>query len=123
MLPVPSPIDRALLARSVDRIEIISPRSADARDDSPRVGRRRDDWSIAWRDAQGREHEAARPSPAMRFASPRFAAQRMAQEGFGPGAHLENWRGAARAYARAQSLGSPGTSAGEAPAPGISILV
>lgn len=74
---------------------------------------------MAWRQAQYEERAAAHLPYGARFASPRFAAQRMAQEGFGQGAHLENWRGAARAYANAQSLATPGDDA----ATGISILV
>lgn len=114
MLPVPAPIERAI-ARPVDRVEILSPRS----DDASRASRRRDDWRLAWRDALADERRAAWQSWREHVGSPRFAVQRMAQESFAQGAHVENWRGTTGAYARAQALAAPALAA----VTGISILV
>ena len=87
--------------RGADRVEILPPRAAD-RDEA----RRRDDgdgggWS-GWRDGA---MAARRPAPSVPAG---FMAQFIAQSDPGTAAHVEDWRGARGAYARADRLSASG---------------
>jgi hypothetical protein len=95
--------------RSVDRIEILPPREAERE-----AARGRDDgdgaaWS-GWRD--GRMGQRRQPATV----PVGFMAQFLAQRDPGNAAHIEDWRGARGAYARADRLSASG-------APGLSIIL
>ena len=87
--------------RGADRVEILPPREADRE-----AARRRDEgdggaWS-GWRDGS---LAPRRPAPSMPAG---FMAQFIAQRDPGTAAHVEDWRGARGAYARADRLSASG---------------
>ena len=85
--------------RGAERVEILPPREAE-RD----AARRRDDgegWS-QWRDRRMAQRPAAPSIPSG------FMAQFLAQHDPGKGAHVEDWRSARGAYARADRLSASG---------------
>lgn len=89
-----------LLARGNDRIEIVAPRRDDARAAAGGF-----DWRPEWREivvARDAERYGPRGSDAAGF-----MVQRFFQEQTTSGAHLEDRRGARRAYARADQLTAP----------------
>jgi len=89
-----------LTARVNDRIEIVAPRRDDARAAAGRF-----DWRPEWREVLV-ARDAERYGPHGSDAAG-FIVQRFFQEQTTSGAHLEDRRGARRAYARADKLTAP----------------
>jgi len=89
------------VARVPDRLEILSPRGDEAR----AATRHCDDPPSRRVEAQILRHDGRWPRRAPMPDMPaRFLAQYMAQHEPDTGAHVENWRGARSAYARAGGL-------------------
>lgn len=89
-----------LMTRGNDRIEIVAPRRDDARAAAGRF-----DWRPEWREilaARDAERYGPRSSEAAGFTVQRFFQEQMTS-----GAHLEDRRGARRAYSRADQLTAP----------------
>lgn len=88
--------------RGADRVEILPPRQADR--DAAHAQQDEGDASgwAAWREQR---MPMRRPPPAMPAG---FVAQYLAQRDPGTQAHIEDWRGARGAYARADRLSASG---------------
>ena len=88
--------------RGADRVEILPPRQADR--DAAHAQQEEGDASgwAAWREQR---MPMRRPPPAMPAG---FVAQYLAQRDPGTQAHIEDWRGARGAYARADRLSASG---------------
>ena len=91
-------------ARAPDRIEILSPRREDMRASARRYQEAADRYA-EYRFMQDEPRWSRGPKLAQNSA--RFLAQNMAQQHPANAAHVENWRGARAAYARADGLAQP----------------
>ena len=94
-------------ARAPERIEILSPRRDDARASARRYQEAADRYA-EYRVMQEQPRWSRGPKPTQHSA--RVLAQHMAQQQPANLAHVENWRGARAAYARADGL-SPSAGA------------